>query len=448
MRLRSKSIAIATGVAVAVSALAGCSAPAADPTHIKVAFWSGSDPSLKDFLGGVAAELEEADSDITVELVPVAGTADDYKSKLQLMARTESTAPDVIYEDSFLVKSDAAAGYLAPLDDYVAEWDDWSLFSEGVQEAGAGEDGKIYGISAGTDLRAIWYNKDILSAAGLETPWQPETWQDILDAAEAVAATSPDVIPLNLYAGKAAGEASSIQGFQMLLSGTDDWLVDDGGKWVLGSQGFRDALQFVEDVYQNDLGPSPQLTSSADYKGQISNQLLPEGKLAIAIDGSWMPTTWVEGGAAPWPGWEDTMGVAAMPTQNGQEPGTTAMSGGWLLSMGAKSTAKDLAWRYISTALNQENSAKLAEALVITGARSDVSPSEEYLAKNPTADFFSELVATTHFRPATEDYPRISSEIQVATEEVITGSATVEDAARRWDDTVTKIVGDENTVKG
>ena len=32
------------------------------------------------------------------------------------MNRSASTAPDVLYEDTFLIKSDAEAGYLAPLD--------------------------------------------------------------------------------------------------------------------------------------------------------------------------------------------------------------------------------------------------------------------------------------------------------------------------------------------
>jgi hypothetical protein len=38
-----------------------------------------------------------------------------YYAKLDLLERSASTSPNIVYEDSFLVKSDAAAGYLAPM---------------------------------------------------------------------------------------------------------------------------------------------------------------------------------------------------------------------------------------------------------------------------------------------------------------------------------------------
>ena len=95
----------------------------------------------------------------------------------------------------------------------------------------------------GTDTRGIYFNKTIFEQAGLPTDWQPESWDDILDAARTVKEKVPDVIPLNIYSGKAAGEATTMQGFEMLLYGTEDTLYDtDSSKWVLGSQGFIDSL--------------------------------------------------------------------------------------------------------------------------------------------------------------------------------------------------------------
>jgi hypothetical protein len=34
---------------------------------------------------------------------------------------------------------------LQPIDDYVADWDGWSLYDDGAKQAGLGDDGKTYG---------------------------------------------------------------------------------------------------------------------------------------------------------------------------------------------------------------------------------------------------------------------------------------------------------------
>ncbi len=68
----------------------------------------------------------------------------------------------------------------------------------------------------------------------------------------------PGVVPMNLYSGIPMDEASSMQGFEMLLYGTKDPLYDyKTNKWVASSQGFLDALNFVQTVYnpKDLLGP-------------------------------------------------------------------------------------------------------------------------------------------------------------------------------------------------
>ncbi len=75
------------------------------------------------------------------------------------MNGSASTAPNVMYEDTFLVNSDVAAGYLSPLNSYLASWSGWKEFSPAAQAAAKGASGKIYGVSMGTDTRGLYYNK-------------------------------------------------------------------------------------------------------------------------------------------------------------------------------------------------------------------------------------------------------------------------------------------------
>src|SRR5699024_6072072 len=144
-----------------------------------------------------------------------------------------------------------------------------------------------------------------------------------------VQAAAPDVIPMNIYAGRAGGEQTSMQGVEMLVYGTDDTLYDDdNGKGVIGSQVVLDCVAVMNTVNSDALGPPLDGTLDSAVGSRVSAELIRQGQLAIAIDGSWLPGSWISGDGA-WPEWEETMGFAAMPTQNGQDPGFTSMSGGW-----------------------------------------------------------------------------------------------------------------------
>ncbi|MDQ0735881.1 extracellular solute-binding protein [Arthrobacter agilis] len=395
-------------------------------------------------------DFEAANPDITVELEPIQAEENDYATKLALMQRSPDTAPDVFYEDSFRVRPDAEAGYLLALDEYLAEWEDWdTAFIDSAKQAGAGSDGKTYAVPMGTDTRALWYNKAVFEQAGLPIPWEPKTWQDVLDAAETVKAAIPDAVPFNIYSGTGMGEAASMQGFEMLLYGTDDTLYDtDEGKWVVGSQGFRDSLQFISDVYVGDLGPDVATALDSNYYQQLNGEGYPTDKVGASIDGSWIAGSWLEGGPAPWPEWSDVMGVTPMPTQDGQDPGATSMSGGWTLAVGSGSGNPDAAFEFVSTALNKDNSLSYNVNASQVPVRSDVAEDPAFTGSSPVSGFFSDLVEVTHYRPTTSDYAEISGSIQQAMEAVMTGEQSVEEAAAAYDEAVTSLVGEDNVLRG
>lgn len=440
--------AVSLGAAAAL-VLSGCAAGGAgsDANTIKVAYQKfGASTQLDDHMKAVKDVFEAEHEDVSVELVPIEAQENDYATKLALMNRSASTAPDVMYVDTFRVQADSDAGYLAPLDEYTADWSDWDNFYENAKAAGLGSDGMTYGIPMGTDTRAIWYNKDLFAQAGLPVPFEPKTWEEVLDAAATIKSELPDVIPLNVYSGKPQGEAAAMQGFEMLLYGTEDTLYDaDAQKWITGSQGFIDSLGFIEDVYEGDLGPTPEQALDKNVGNLVANEWFPQGKLAMGIDGSWQSGTWLETGGTPWPEWNDVMGQAAMPTQEGQAPGANSMSGGWTLAMGSKSQNMDAAWDFIALALNKENSMSYDIAASQIAVRSDVSEDPAYRDANPTFGFFSDLVEVTHFRPATSDYPQISNAITVAMEAVMTGQQSPEEAAAAYDEAVIGIVGEDGT---
>jgi multiple sugar transport system substrate-binding protein len=437
--------AIAVGV-VAAAALTGCSSAGGSSSKtIKIAYESYGGKQMQNYMSRIAQQYDKKYPGYTAKLVPIQAAENDYYTKLALMNKSAATAPDVLYEDTFLIKSDAAAGYLAPLDGYVKKWSDWSQFPANARQAGEGADGKLYGIPMGTDTRALWYNKTVLQKAGITVPWQPKSWNDILDAAKKIKASEPGVIPFNIYSGKGTGEGSTMQGFEMLLYGTKNQLTTSDGKWVAGSPGFKDSLQFIHDVYQGGLGPTAQQALDPNWSNQTP-ALLSQNKLGISLDGSWVSSNWGSAGVAPWKDWNSVMGEAKMPTQDGAAPGATSLSGGWTLALGSKSKNPTAAWNFISLALNKDNSLFYATSNQNIPVRTDVANDPAYVKSNPTNAFFADLVKITHFRPATSSYPAVSNNIQVAMESVMTGQQTAAEAQKAYDQALPQAVGGSKNV--
>lgn len=454
MKARAAVPVIATGV-LATLTLGACSAgetgPADDKTVTVVYSKTDSFTVLDTLLNTAKTEFEAAHDGITIDLQPITATDDDYKTRLQLSLGSADTAPDVFYEDTFNVRSDVEAGYLLNLDDHLAKWDEWAKFDEGAKKAGQGEDGSVYALPLGTDTRVIWYNKHVLEAAGISLPWQPKTWNDILDAAAKIKASQPDVVPFNMYAGTGTGEGTVMQSFYELLYGTGDGvgLYDDAsGKWVVESQGFIDSLTFLETLYDKGYAVSPDKALDPNVWQAVFGEMFPQDKLGGTVEGSYTPSFWATDGSYAWPEYGDVMGVALFPTQNGQGDGAVSMSGGWTLAASANTDVPDLAFEFMTTVLNEKNSLWYAINNAQIAVRTDVAAEASYLDANPFVGDVSEAVAVTHFRPANSDYPQISVAAQKATEAVITGQATPEEAAAQYDAAVRQIVGDDKVVAG
>lgn len=445
------AISIAT---IAGLALVGCSSPSSPSSQTLKIVYEKTDSftALDTLFKTVKTEFEKTHKGVKVDLQPVAADDDNYKTKLALSQRSAETAPDVFYEDTTNVRSDADAGYLLNLDKYVAKWADWSKFNAGAKKAGAGDNGSIYSVSLGTDTRVIWYNKNVLEKAGISTPWQPKTWADILDAARKIKTAEPGVIPFNLYAGTGTGEGTVMQGFYELLYGTDkgaNALYDQPSKkWVIGSKGFINSLDFMKTLYGENLAVTPAQALDANVWKNVFGEWFPKDKLGGTVEGSYTPSFWVKGGSYPWADYAKVMGTAVFPTETGQKPGGVSMSGGWTLAVGAKTKSPQLAFDFLAMALNRKNALSYDNANAQIAVRSDVAADPSYIAANPYVKAVTDVVSVTHFRPATSDYTKISTEVQKATEAVITGQASPKDAAAAYDKAVEGIVGaDKVTTK-
>ncbi|AKJ10711.1 sugar ABC transporter substrate-binding protein [Streptomyces incarnatus] len=449
MRPTAALSALLTAV-LAATALTACgNGSGSSPNTLKVSYKQSTDNSVKvmdTYLAGIKKEFEKKYPGKKVEFVPIKAPDSEYYTKLQQMLRSPRTAPDLVYEDTFLINSDITSGYLKPLDPYLATWPDWNQFIGTAKAAAKGQDGKTYGVPDGTDTRGLWFDKRIFKQAGLPLNWQPKNWDDVLAAARTIKRKVPGVTPVNVYTGKPGGERSTMQGFEMLLYGTGDGTSDPlydstAKKWITAGQGFKDSLKFVETVYKERLGPDVSDALDPNFATTVNGELLPQGKLGIDLDGSWLPQEWLPGSGHEWPDWSRQLGLAYMPTQHGQAPGKVSMSGGWTWAIPARAAHPDLAFDFIRTLQTEANAKKWYIANSGISLRKDVAADPAYATAQPGIRFFTDLVSSTHYRPAYPAYPKVSTAIQEAMEGVTTGDRSVEKAASGYDDTLKDVTG-------
>lgn len=434
-------------LALSTSCSSASNSEEGDKKTLTVVFRSNGseDPLVKYFDSGVLEEFETEHSDIDVKITPITASEGDYFSKVALQMKSEDTAPDVVAEDTFMLNSDANAGYLEPMDDLVSEWDDWNQIIDNLKTGVTAEDGSVYGVPATSDSRGLWYNKEIFKRAGLPVPWQPKNWEEILAAAQEVKKEVPEVTPMFMHVGKANGEAVSMQTLQMLLYGTEDTLYnEESKKWVTDSKGLLDSFAFIDQVFNKEkAGPDLSVAMSGQSGNIVFQKLMPEGKVAIALDGSWNAGNWTEKGAAPIDNVEEKIGFAPMPTQNGQEPGAITMSGGWAWSIPAKADLKEEAWEFIQFLMEKENSVNRTLQDGNLNTRKDAVEVDEYINR-PFAKEAQEYLKNAQFRPANDKYPAVSTQLQTVVEAVASGKLTPEKAVEQYKSGVERVVGQEN----
>lgn len=392
---------------------------------------------------------EEKGVDVTVEFEENGVDDEDYKTKIALDLQSGGGG-DIISIDGIWTGEFAEAGYIAPLTDIagdaVDEWDGWEQIPEAVQQA-MSFDGQAYGIPVGTDGRVIYFNKDLFAQAGLPTDWQPTSWDEILEAARALAQLD-GVTPLQINAGVPMGEATTMQGFLPLLAGTGEQIWADD-TWTGATEGVTQVLEFYGQVYGEEALGDPLLQQEAQGR-DTSFQLFASGQLGILIESDYLWRSVINPeGIAPMANRDEAVGWAKIPARepgagiNGQD--FVSMSGGTGRVINPNTEFPQQAWELMMFM----NSPEAFEAQIeIAGAR--ITPRDDVnaqaLAGDPLMEFIAaEVLPITAYRPALAIYPQVSVALQEATGEVAAGTSA-EDAAQTYQGELEGIVGDDGSI--
>ena len=388
----------------------------------------------------------------TVKVVFQPSGVDDeqYKTRIALDLKSKKGA-DVLAVDGIWVGEFAQAGYLRPLTDVagtgVESWEGWAQIPQAVQGLGIFE-GKKYGIPLGTDGRVLFYNKDLFKKAGLGEPWQPKSWQEILDAGAALKKL-PGVTPLQINAGAAMGEATTMQGALPLLVGAGAEIYADG-KWAGAGTAMKDMLGFYRQVYGGGLG-DPLLQQEAKGRDKSFAEFA-DNKIGILLESDYFWRSVVEPnkGVAKMADRNTAVGWAMVPARTsgagvgGQD--FVSMSGGAVRVLNPFTKQPALTWELLSFMHSAAATKSELAGQVRISARKDVN--DEVLTADPMLKFIAdEVLPITAYRPPLAVYPQVSTALQTATSQVVAGTAA-DEAATTYQHTLEGLVGGPANISG
>jgi multiple sugar transport system substrate-binding protein len=392
--------------------------------------------------------------DVEVQFIQFGGSDEALKQQYALDLKVGRGA-DILGFDGFWIPEFDAAGLVKPLDEIVGpqvwDWDGWAYIPQGMREI-LGYKGKVYGLALGTDVRVIFYRRDLFEKAGIIPPgsglrWQPRSWEELLNTARYIKKVLPDVIPLQINAGTEMGEATTMQGWFMVLLGTGIHMYDfESGKWYGEHPGILEALNFYKTVYIDEkLGDARlQLISGARAR---TFELFRDGKIAMLVEGDWFWRSVLAPGSE-WaiPNRNEVVDWAMMPAK---EPGAgyrgqnfVTISGGTGFILNPNTAHPEEAWALMAFAFSREMQLEFQKIQPRIRSRTDVP-----VVGDPVmSEMARALLQYTTVRPMLPGYPQISYQAQLMTERVVSGQMTPEEAMAAYAEALKEIVGPENVI--
>lgn len=374
---------------------------------------SGSE-AKSSYIAKRATEWVQAHPNVKVRVVGTTNNINDNMAKLRLEV-VEGTQADVVAIDSFMVN--IFRDYATPIDEDLERngisVDDYFPFIQDTMKNDAGE---TICFQYTTDVRALFYRKD-----WIETP--PATIAELMEVSQRMKDEGHDAMIT------AAGKNESVVNNHLgLFWSQGGRLIDDEGNLGFAEGESREAmlnyLKYFEDMAKAGYLPSRVVNYSSDKDTYAE---LAAGNVAMAVGASSVVAQMQEiiGAEA----FDAQWGVAPLPVFNDGDQ-TTSSAGGWTYMVFTDDDLKhklaaDLALYIYGT----------DDGMIGWCTAGGYFPTQERIFRefdpfmsDPYAQIFADYLETASKRPSNELYTSISSELQTAIGNIVTGTSTAEDA--------------------
>lgn len=237
-------------------------------------------------------EAAYPDIDLTVEVV---SWNDIYTVVNTRIGNGE--APDILNIDVFA--DYVADDLLLPAQDYVSEETYSKMYESFLAQSEI--DGTVWAVPDLASARAMYYNVDILEAAGVEPP---TTWDELTAACEAIKAYDDSIYPWGIDMTTDEGQAA----FAYYTWNNGGGFVDEDGNWNLNSAENVEAIEYAIGLVNSGYTNSDPATETR-YDLQ---DMFGTGQIAMLIAPNSLPTYIADGGSTV------NYAVASIPSNTGE----------------------------------------------------------------------------------------------------------------------------------
>lgn len=319
-----------------------------------------------------------------------------------LLSAQEGTSPDIILLDNPAVSTLAETGIVTTVEELGL---DTSNIDPNLLAAGE-VDGETYGIPIGANTLALYYNAEILEAAGVD-PASITDWASLTEALRAVTAAGNEGITFSAINTE---EGS----FQFL-----PWFWGSGAELTeLDSPDAVEALELWTGWLDEGLAPNTVITNS---QNTVWEEFLT-GNFAFAENGTWQVNSALEA--------DFETGIVQIPAQDGGVA-PTPTGGEFLIAPVQEDTSRyDVTAQIAECMTDTEGAVETANTFAYY-----IPPTEDgqeaLLADNDALEPWVEAVRSAKGRTSDNlgtDYPVISEQLWTAVQLSLSGSATPEEA--------------------
>ncbi|MCY7354233.1 MAG: sugar ABC transporter substrate-binding protein [Lysobacter sp.] len=399
---------------LAISWLSGC---ARKDDRTTISFWAmGREAEV---VAEFIPEFEREHPDIRIDLQNIPWTSAHEKL---LTAFAADALPDMCQLGNTWIPEFAALNTLEPLQSYVAASNviEKADYFPGIWETNV-VDGQLLGVPWYVDTRLVFYRKDLLAKAGFDTP--PQTWAEWERAMAAIKRNAGPkryaiLLPVNEFE----------QQLSLALQQDDPLLRDNGNRGNFRSPGFRRALAFYANMFEQGWAPPMSETQISNVWDEFFN-----GFYAFYVSGPWNIREFRK--REP-PALKGAWGTMALPGPDGPGAG---IAGGTSLVLFRSSPRKQASWKWIEFLSRPDIQQRFhAEIGDLPPRRSTWE--HPTLAQDEYAKAFRDQLERVKPTPKVLEWERIVQEMRLASERVVRGGESQDRALQDLDTRVDAIL--------
>ncbi len=391
LRLGSLTLALAMTTALA----------SAETVRVTVAEYSSK---TGPYFEEAAAAFEAANdgADVQIEVVPWDVMLQKLTTDISAGANADLSIIGTRWLVDF-VQEDIAA----PLDDYMD--DEFRARFFDVFLSPSVMEGQTYGLPIAASARAMYYNRDLMEQAGIDTP--PDTWEELAEAAAAISALGDDIAGFGLQGNEIETDVYFYYAF-WAYGGN---LVDEDGTSGLDTPAGYQAAQMYKSLIDSGV-TQPGVTA---FSREDVQNLFKQGRVGMMITAPFLSNQIAN--EVP----DLNYGVTAIPAGPEGDRGTYGVTDSIIMFDNAEN--KDTAWAFLDFIFTTEWRAKFTEGEGFLPVNPEVAAMPAF-ADNADLKEFTALLPQARFAPVIAGWEEIASITSDALQTIYLGDAEIEDA--------------------